>query len=178
MFLISCLAKLQYSNLIGFSPDHPLAAWEEGEELCGHGAAEEGEDGDSGDGQGDGQQGLGRIAADDPAGDRSQEEQVHEVHAEGKLTQRGDDSARPLDAAEEQEGSEGGHQHIGRAELPRPLQHRGLDEHARLAFPPEAPGGEGGSDEEAERPDGEAARAIPAEVHADVVGQHQIAQIA
>ena len=67
---------------VPLAPDHPLAFRNAGEEAGRDGAAGEGEHGDDGDGQPNGEEGRGGIAADDQAGDRRQEEQVHQVHPE------------------------------------------------------------------------------------------------
>ena len=60
---------------VPLAPDHPLASRNAGEEAGRDGAAGEGE---HGDGQPNGEEGRGGIAADDQAGDRRQEEQVHQ----------------------------------------------------------------------------------------------------
>ena len=90
-------------------PDEPLAPGQQRQELGGEGTAEEGEDGDAGDGQPDGQQGMGDIAGYEEGGQVAQEEKVHEVHTEGELGELRDPTGclALRDAAEEQEGAEG-----------------------------------------------------------------------
>ena len=156
--------------------DEILAAGEEGDELHRCGAADVGEDGYRWDGDGDGNRGVGDVAADDPGGYRGEEEHVDEVHAEGQPCQTGDEDLLPSGsgtrstststntntststssctlphpyATEHQEKSEGLYQDVRRAEGPRPFYLRGRDKDSRGSFQPEGPGGEGASDEEA-----------------------------
>ena len=116
---------------------------------------------------------MGDIAGHEEGGQVAQEEEVHEVHAEGELGETRHPAWRLAlrDAAEEQEGSEGGQQHVRCAELPRPLQHRSLDHLAGDAGVPERPPREGGSGHEAEGTDAQTAAAAPCQMAADVVGQ-------
>lgn len=105
------------------SADNPLAAGEQGDELRGHDAADERQQCNAGDGQGYGYQRFGLIASHENGGNVTQEEKMHQVHTERELRHSGNPtgSYRTLDAGEEQESSEGGTQHVGCAELPRPL---------------------------------------------------------
>ena len=104
---------------------------------------------------------------------------MHQVHAEAQLGERRDDARRGLvDGGEHEEEAVGGHQHVKRAELPAPLEHRCLDGNAGLALQPEAPCRECSSDEEADKAYAQAAAIVPLEVETDVVGQHEVAQIA
>ena len=140
-------------------PDKILAAGEEGDELHQHGAADVGENGYRGDGDGYGDRGVGDVAADDPSGYRGKEEHVDEIHAEGQPGEAGDEALltngtdssfliHPY-AAEHQEKSEGLHQDVRRAELPGPFDFGGRDKDSRGSFQPEGPAGEGASDKEA-----------------------------
>ena len=63
--------------------DEPFVAGEEGEELGGDGAAEEGQQGYQWDGKIDGDSRRGCVAANDEVGDGHKVEDVHQVHAEG-----------------------------------------------------------------------------------------------
>ena len=63
---------------------------------------------DNGNGKPYGQYRVGNIAADDPFCDKSQEENVHQIHAEGEFGKAVNPSGSLLDAAEQQEGAEGG----------------------------------------------------------------------
>ena len=95
-------------------------AGEEGEELGGDGAAEEGQQGDERDGQVDGDGRGGRVAADDEIGDGDKVEDVHQVHAEGQLGKGSDHGGgffQPY-AGEDQEETERGEKNIRSAELP------------------------------------------------------------
>lgn len=132
------------------SADQPLAAGEEGDEFRGEGAAEVGQESDEGDGEPDGDYRGGSVAADDQGGDGHQEENVHQVHAEGEFGEGGDQGGGFLltDAGEHQEEAEGGEQHIGGAELPGPFYDRRGDDFSRNGFHPEGPAGKDGSDDE------------------------------
>lgn len=70
--------------------DEPFVAGEEGEELGGEGAAEEGQQGNERDGKIDGDGRGGCVAADEEVGDGHKVEDVHQVHAEGQLGEGGD----------------------------------------------------------------------------------------
>ena len=161
------------------TPDHPLASRDPGEEAGRDGAAGEGQHGDDGDGQPDREKGRGRVAADDQAGDRRQEEQVHQVHSERAFRQGGDKTGRGLaaNAGEHEEQAESGQQDIRGAELPRPFENGCLDELARDPLPPEGPAGKGGADQEAGPSDDEFALPGPVQMVMDVMGQHKIAEI-
>ena len=63
---------------------------------------------------------MGRVAIDKDGGDVGKEKEMHKVHAEGETGGEGNKTrgADTLYAGEKEEGSEGGTEDIGRAELP------------------------------------------------------------
>src|SRR5574344_1819617 len=105
---------------------------------------------------------------------------MHQVHAIRQFRDTGYPcrSLSLLYTGEEQEGTEGGQQYVGGAELPRPLQHRRLDGLVWYTGIPERPAGEGRSYQETQPTDTQTFGATPIHVHTDVVSQHQVAQIA
>lgn len=159
---------------------YPFASREQRDELTRHYAADERQQRYAGNGQGYGYQRFGLVAIYEDGGDVTEEEEMHQVHTERKLRQLRNPTRghRLLDATEEQEGSEGGAQHVRGAELPRPLQHRRLDGLAWYTGIPERPAGEGRSYQETQPTDTQTFGATPIHVHTDVVSQHQVAQIA
>ena len=104
---------------------------------------------------------------------------MHEIHAEGQLRHFSHHCRRlaflGFYASKQQEEAEGGTQHIGRAELPAPLQQRRLDRLAGNSLPPERPSRKGSSDEKEQRAEAQAALARPLQVHADVVSHDKVA---
>ena len=104
---------------------------------------------------------------------------MHQVHAEAELSQRGDEPwRRPVNRREEEEESVGCNEHIERAELPTPLEHRRLDGYAGNAFQPETPAGKRSSDDEADKANDDALAVRPLEMVADVVRQDKVAEVA
>ena len=143
-------------------------------------ANHKGEHGDDRNAYAHGQQRVGHITGYQHTCDGTEEEEMHQVHAKRAFGDIGDDGGilQRLDAGEQDERAKGGQQHVGRAELPRPLEHGRLDQCSRHALQPEAPCREHRTDDEANCSDNESALVRPAEMHADIVGEHQIAQIA
>ena len=104
---------------------------------------------------------------------------MHQVHAEAQLSKRRNDSGcRLLNSGEHEEEAKSGDQHVQRAELPTPFQHRRLNRNSRLALPPEAPCRKSCADEEANQADANALLAVPCEMEADVMRQDKIAEVA
>ena len=135
----------------GGSADEPFVAGEEGEELGGEGAAEEGQQGYQWDGIIDGDGRRGCVAADDEVGDGDKVEDVHQVHAEGQLGEGSDQGGRLFlpNAGEDQEEAERGEKDVGSAEFPGPFDYRRGDGFSRDGLHPEGPAREDGADNEA-----------------------------
>ena len=107
-----------------------------------------GETSDDRDGKPYGKRWMSHVASDDPLRNRDEEEDVHQVHAEGQLADARDPGGSLLDAGEEQECAERGDEDVERTELPRPFSHRGIQHLSGNAFPPEAPCRERSTEEE------------------------------
>ena len=106
--------------IVEYLSNHPLTSRDERDDLADESAADKCENGDGGDGKADGDERIGLITIHEVGCNGGKEEQMHEVHAKGELGESGDKTWSLLlfDAGEEQEGTERGKQHIGRAEFP------------------------------------------------------------
>ena len=82
-----------------------------------------------------------------------------------------------MNRREEEEESIRRDEHVKRAELPAPLEHRGLDGYAWNTFQPETPAGKRGSDDEADKANEGALAVGPLEMVADVVRQDKVAEV-
>ena len=155
-------------------PYHPLAARNEGQQLGRGVAADEGADGY---GRNGGHGGQGEVLLEDTH-PQAEPQQVHEVHAVAQFRQVGDEAARTVNAGEQEEGSCGEGHAVDGAEAPANLQHGRHMIHSRHGLHPERPDGGGGTHGHEREADDDTLAAAPVQMHTDVVGKDEIAQIA
>ena len=115
----SCLPPTRFymAKLIS---DDPFASRQERNKFAGNHAADIRQDGDAWDGQCHWNKWICLISIDKNCGNIAQKEHVHQVHAKRKLRNFSNPSwcFYLFDAREEEEGTKGGKQYVGRTELP------------------------------------------------------------
>lgn len=120
---------------------------------------------------------MSDIATNDPFCYKPQEEYMHQIHAKGQFGKTGNPTGCLLDTGEQQEGAKGGQEHIGRAEIRRPSQHRLVYLYARYSFMPNAPCGKQGAKYEAKRPNEQSLLLTPLQMHTNIMSQNKIPQV-
>lgn len=166
--------------LQALAPHEPFRTRHVAEKLDGDVATDVTADGNNGYGKPYGQDGFGRIAVDNSEGDIAEEEHVDKVHAKRLLRYVRDEFGHLMlaDTREEQEQAERHHDEVGRAELPSPFEHRRFDGLHRFALHPERPTCEQGSNHSTQGSDAQALCTRPFDMHANVMCQDEVAQIA
>ena len=152
-----------------------LASREQRQQLGRYRAANETEQTDGRNGKPNGKQWIGNITANQPLRDVVEEEYVHQIHAKRQFGKAINPSWSLADAGEQQERSKGGECHVGRAEFPRPFQHRRFHHLPWHTFPPETPCRESRTDDEADASHSQPFFLRPINMNSYEVRQHQIA---